>query len=246
MGALRRLDWKPGLDGYWCVGLTGSRRVAVGGACALGAKQRGEQPMSGCACEESCRNPSGGDGYRKALVVALVLNLALFFVEIAGAWSSGSVSLLADAIDFLGDSVNFGASLLVLGMATVWSSRLALAKGMVMAGWGVLVLARALWAFSVGGVPDHQTMTWISLLALATNFAVAAILYRYRAGDANRKSVWLCARNDAFANLAVLAAAQGVAFFRQGWPDLLAACVLAGLGLHSGLSVVRRARSELV
>jgi len=201
--------------------------------------------MSGCACEESCRNPSGGDGYRRALVVALVLNLALFFVEIAGAWSSGSVSLLADAIDFLGDAANFGASLLVLGMAKVWSSRLALGKGIVMSGWGVLVLARALWAFSVGGVPVHETMTWISLLALATNLAVALLLYRHRAGDANRKSVWLCARNDAFANLAVLAAAQGVAFTGQGWPDLVAASVMAGLGLNSGLAVVRRARREL-
>ena len=117
--------------------------------------------MSECGCEERCRNPSGGNGYRRVLVVALVMNLALFFVEIAGAWSSGSVSLLADAIDFLGDSVNFGASLLALGMAMVWSSRLALAKGIVMSSWGVMVLARAIWAFSDGGVPVHETMTWI-------------------------------------------------------------------------------------
>ena len=201
--------------------------------------------MSECGCEERCRNPSGGNGYRRVLVVALVMNLALFFVEIAGAWSSGSVSLLADAIDFLGDSVNFGASLLALGMAMVWSSRLALAKGIVMSSWGVMVLARAIWAFSDGGVPVHETMTWISLLALATNVAVALLLYRHRAGDANRKSVWLCARNDAFANVAVLAAAQGVAFTGQGWPDLVAASVMAGLGLNSGLAVVRRARREL-
>ncbi|MBK9219490.1 MAG: cation transporter [Uliginosibacterium sp.] len=201
--------------------------------------------MSECGCEERCRNPSGGNGYRRVLVVALVMNLALFFVEIAGAWSSGSVSLLADAIDFLGDSVNFGASLLALGMAMVWSSRLALAKGIVMSSWGVMVLARAIWAFSDGGVPVHETMTWISLLALATNLAVALLLYRHRAGDANRKSVWLCARNDAFANVAVLAAAQGVAFTGQGWPDLVAASVMAGLGLNSGLAVVRRARREL-
>lgn len=132
--------------------------------------------MSECGCEERCRNPSGGNGYRRVLVVALVMNLALFFVEIAGAWSSGSVSLLADAIDFLGDSVNFGASLLALGMAMVWSSRLALAKGIVMSSWGVMVLARAIWAFSDGGVPVHETMTWISLLALATNVAVALAL----------------------------------------------------------------------
>jgi Co/Zn/Cd efflux system component len=201
--------------------------------------------MSGCGCEKECQNPSGGEGYRRALVVALVLNLALFFVEILGAWSSGSVSLLADAVDFLGDSVNFGASLLVLGMVKGWSSRLALAKGMVMSGWGILVLVRAIWAFFAGGVPMHETMTWVSLLALATNLAVAALLYHHRSGDANRNSVWLCARNDAYANLAVLAAAQGVAFTGKGWPDLLAACVLAGLGWTSGMAVIRKARTEL-
>jgi Co/Zn/Cd efflux system component len=203
--------------------------------------------MSGCCSDPVCssgpREP--GDGYGKVLVWALVLNLVLFFIEIGGAYSSGSVSLLADAIDFLGDSINFGASLLVLGMAPMWSSRLALGKGLVMTSWGVLVFARALWAWSDGVVPVHETMTWISFLALATNGLVAFLLYRHRKGDANRSSVWLCARNDAFANVAVLVAAQSVAFTGKGWPDLVAACGLAALGLSSGLSVVRRAWNEM-
>ena len=114
-----------------------------------------------------------------------------------------------------------------------------------MSGWGILVLVRAIWAYFTATVPVHETMTWISILALATNLSVAGILYRHRLGDANRKSVWLCARNDALANVAVLVAAQGVAFTGRGWPDLVAACLLAGLGWNSGLSVIRRARAEL-
>lgn len=198
----------------------------------------------GCGCS-SQRPDRRGDAFWKALVWAFWLNLLLFFVEVAGAMQSGSVSLLADAVDFLGDALNFGASLLVLGMASVWRSRLALVKGLVMASWGVLILGRAAWAAWQGIVPVHETMTAISVLALATNLFVAFLLYRHREGDANRLSVWLCARNDAFANLAVLVAAQGVAFTGRGWPDLAAAVVLAALGLWSGIAVVRRARGEM-
>lgn len=203
--------------------------------------------MSGCCSDAGCAGPARtpGDGYGKVLAWALGLNLALFFVEIFGACTSRSVSLLADAIDFLGDSVNYGASLVVLRLARVWSSRLALVKGLVMAGWGVLVLVRALFAWNEGVVPVHETMTSISVLALLTNVLVAYLLFSHRKGDANRKSVWLCARNDAFANLAVIAAAQAVAYTQAGWPDLVAALVLASLGFTSGTSVIRKALSEL-
>jgi Co/Zn/Cd efflux system component len=203
--------------------------------------------MSACCSDSGCsgtgRTP--GDGYGKVLAWALALNLALFFIEIGGAYTSHSVSLLADAIDFLGDSINFGASLLVLGMAKMWSSRLALAKGLVMSGWGILVLVRAAFAYQSGVVPVHETMTWISILALATNGLVAFMLFRHRKGDANRSSVWLCARNDAFANVTVILAAQAVAYTSAGWPDILAAMILAGLGISSGLTVIKKALAEL-
>jgi Co/Zn/Cd efflux system component len=203
--------------------------------------------MSGCCSDIGCAGPrrTPGDGYGRVLAWALALNLALFFVEIGGAYSSKSVSLLADAIDFLGDSFNFGASLLVLGMAQAWSSRLALVKGLVMSAWGIGVLVQAGIAFQSGVVPVHETMTWISILALATNGLVAFLLYRHRQGDANRSSVWLCARNDALANVTVILAAQAVAYTAAGWPDILAATALAALGFSSGISVVRKALAEL-
>lgn len=203
--------------------------------------------MGACCNDSSCGSPSGklGDAFWKALVWAFVLNLAMFGIEIAGALQSGSVALLADAIDFLGDAVNYGASLAVLGLASVWRSRLALGKGLVMAGWGVLVLAKTLWSANQGVVPIAETMTAISLLALATNLGVAWMLYRHRVGDANRASVWLCARNDAMSNVAVLVAAQLVMRTGKGWPDLVAACCMALLGLWSGIAVVRQARREL-
>lgn len=200
--------------------------------------------MAGCNCGETTCT-TRGDAFWKTLLWAFGINAALFVLETIGAFHSGSSSLLADAMDFFGDSVNYGASLLVTGMAAVWSSRLALAKGLVMLVWGLVVLVRAGWMLHAGGVPEAATMTSLSILALLANLSVAILLYRHREGDANRKAVWLCARNDAVGNIAVLVAAQGVAFTGKGWPDLLAAVLMAGLGMASGASVVRRAMLEL-
>lgn len=199
--------------------------------------------MAGCGCGDGgCR--SGDDAYWKALLWAFLVNIAFFGIETVGAFQSGSSSLLADAVDFLGDAVNYGASLLVTGMAVIWSTRLAMVKGAVMFSWGLFVLGRAAWMAMQGGVPEASTMTLLSILALIANVGVAVMLYRHRNGDANRRAVWLCSRNDALGNVAVLLAAQGVLLTGRGWPDLAAACLLAGLGLSSGLSVLRRAWRE--
>jgi Co/Zn/Cd efflux system component len=169
----------------------------------------------------------------------------MFGVELAASFSAQSVSLLADAVDFLGDAGNYAVALFVLGMAPVWRSRTALWKGWLMLGYGVFVLAKSAWQWSAGVVPEPVTMGAVSLLALAVNVSVAMLLYRHRGGDAQRRSVWLCSRNDALGNLAVLAAAAGVWATAHGWPDILVALVLAGLALSSGVSVIKQARREL-
>lgn len=197
-----------------------------------------------CGCGDTgCAKKD--DGWWTVLLWAFGINAGFFLLETAGALRSGSSALLADAMDFLGDSLNYGASLLVVGMAAAWASRVAFVKGAVMAGWGVAVLARAGWMLHAGVVPEASTMTMLSILALIANLAVAGMLFRHRQGDANRRSVWLCARNDAIGNLAVLVAAQGVAATGRAWPDLAAAGLLAGLGIVSGISVMRSARAEL-
>lgn len=90
-----------------------------------------------------------------------------------------------------------------------------------------------------------MTMGAIAILALLANGGVALMLYAFRDGDANMRSVWLCSRNDAIGNVAVLLAAAGVFGTGQGWPDLAVAVIMAGLALSSGWSVVRHARQEL-
>ncbi len=183
--------------------------------------------------------------YRKILWFALIVNAAMFVIELGAGFSSGSVSLLADAIDFLGDAANYGVSLAVLTMAMAWRSKAALLKGACMLGFGVFVLTRAIWVAQTGAVPEAGTMGAIGFLALTVNVTVALLLYNYRTGDANMRSVWLCSRNDAFGNIAVMLAAVGVFGTGSAWPDLLVAIGMDSLAFWGGWSVIQHARLEL-
>jgi Co/Zn/Cd efflux system component len=203
--------------------------------------------MSDCcsgACGANSTRPPD-TRYRKVLWAALLINALMFAVELAGSLRAGSVSLLADSADFLGDAGNYAVSLFVLGMAAAWRSRTAYAKGLVMGAFGLLVLARALWIGFEGQAPAPQTMSVIALLALAANGAVALLLYAFRHGDANMRSVWLCTRNDMIGNVAVLLAAAGVFGTGAAWPDIAVACVMAVLGLVAAREIVGKARGEL-
>ena len=195
----------------------------------------------GCATPPASQSPR----YRRVLWAALIINIAMFFIELAGGLRAGSVSLLADAVDFFGDAANYAISLLVLGMALRWRARAALLKGLSMAAFGVFVLGRAAWSAAAGIVPEPVTMGAIGALALLANVSVAAMLYARREGDANMRSVWLCSRNDAIGNLAVMAAALGVFGTGSGWPDLAVAAVMGMLALASARSVIQQARAEL-
>ena len=189
--------------------------------------------------------PPRGISYRRVLWIALVANAVMFCIELAASVFSGSSALAADAADFLGDSANYALSLGALALGGAWISRVALLKGGAMALYGVGVLAYAAWRAWLGTAPEPLTMGAVGLLALAVNFGVAALLFRFREGDANMRSVWLCTRNDVIANLAVLAAAAGVFGTGTVWPDVGVAALLALLGLSSGRTIVAQARAEL-
>jgi Co/Zn/Cd efflux system component len=200
----------------------------------------------------NCNNHCGSDAsasqsprYRRILWIALIVNFAMFGIEIGAGFQSGSVSLLADAIDFFGDAANYAVTLAVLSMGLAWRARAALLKAASMLGFGVFVLGRAAWVALHGGTPEALTMGSVGLLALIANVSVAALLYAYREGDANMRSVWLCSRNDAIGNLAVMLAALGVFGTQSAWPDLAVAAVMAVLAITGGYSVFKQARQEL-
>lgn len=207
--------------------------------------------MACTSCHSSCSTDATPSAqtidprWRKALWIALAVNASMFFVELIAGLQANSVSLLADAVDFAGDAANYALSLAVLSMALVWRSRAALVKGATMFAYGVFVLARAGWMLHAGSVPEPLTMGVVGFIALLANAGVAVLLYAFRTGDANMRSVWLCSRNDALSNLAVMLAALGVFGTGSAWPDLAVAGVMAALAISAGVSVVRQARVEL-
>jgi Co/Zn/Cd efflux system component len=189
--------------------------------------------------------PSNSPAYRRVLWVALILNAAMALVELTAGSVAGSLALWADAADFVADAANYGISLAVLASSLALRARVAWFKGAAMGLIGVAVLAKAAWAAWQGQPPQALTMGVVGVLALAANVGVALLLYAFREGDANMRAVWLCSRNDALGNIAVVAAAAAVAWTGAAWPDLAVAAVMAVLALASARAVMRQASREL-
>jgi Co/Zn/Cd efflux system component len=153
--------------------------------------------------------------------------------------------LQADALDFLGDAANYAISLSVAGMALAWRAKTALVKGITILSFGLGVLVWAIWGLFHGSNPAPYAMSAVGTLALLVNFGVALMLYRYRTGDANMRSVWICSRNDAINNCLVIGAGVAVLWTGSGLPDLIVALVMAILGISGGWQIIRQARTEL-
>lgn len=184
--------------------------------------------------------------FRRILWFALIINGGMFVVEIIASQIGGSVSLQADALDFFADAANYAISLFVIGMAVTARAKASLFKGATMALFGLFVVTNAIYRAIFGGTPDPSIMGSIALLALIANLSVALLLFKYRAGDSNMQSIWLCSRNDAIGNLAVLIAAAGVFASATRWPDLIVAAIVASLSLSSAYKVIRLANQEIV
>lgn len=200
-----------------------------------------------CCHDDHCAsgNRLNSPRWRRALWIALVINAGFFLTEIIAGAAAGSAALQADALDFFGDAANYAISLGVAGMALKWRARAAVAKGATLIAFALLVLGSTAWHAFHGTLPRAEVMGMVGLAALIANGGVALMLYRFRAGDANMFSVWICSRNDAFGNFAVLLAAMGVFGTGTGWPDVIVAVIMGGLGLWGGWQIVSHARGEL-
>ncbi|MEJ5977592.1 cation transporter [Novosphingobium sp. PS1R-30] len=201
--------------------------------------------MACSSCASTKPDTNNSPAWRRVLWIALGVNALMFAVEMAAGVAGGSKALQADALDFLGDSANYAISLGVAGMALAWRARAALIKGATLALLGIYVLAATTWAIWNGRTPEAEVMGVVGVVALIANAVVALMLFRFRDGDANMRSVWICSRNDVIGNLAVVMAAAGVFGTGTAWPDLVVAGVMAVLGITGGAQIVLQARGEL-
>jgi Co/Zn/Cd efflux system component len=203
-----------------------------------------------CCHDSACSAAASLDAldspkWRRALWIALAVNAGFFVAEIVAGAAAGSAAVQADALDFFGDAANYAISLGVAGMALQWRARAAITKGGTMTAFALWVLASTAWHAFHGSPPRAGVMGAVGIAALIANGGVALMLYRFRTGDANMRSVWICSRNDAIGNAAVLLAAVGVFGTGTGWPDVVVAAIMGGLGLRGGWQIVAQARGEL-
>jgi cation diffusion facilitator family transporter len=182
---------------------------------------------------------------RRVLQIVLWVNASMFAAEFGAGLLAHSTALLADSVDMLGDAIVYGFSLYAIARGEMWQARAALLKGLIMAAFGVGVLAEVVHKLATGVVPTADVMSIVAVVALGANTACLALLSRHRADDINMRSAWLCSRNDVIANASVLLAAGAVAVTGSGWPDIVVGLAIAAMFGNSALGVLRAARRQL-
>jgi Co/Zn/Cd efflux system component len=197
-----------------------------------------------CGCHGNPRFDGLDPRFKRILWVVIAINAVMFLLEMTAGQLAGSQSLQADALDFLADTVTYGISLAVIGASLRTRTTAALAKGVSLTLMGLWVFGSTLYHVLILGLPRAEIMGVIGVLALAANVASVLLLMRYKDGDANVRSVWLCSRNDAIGNVAVMIAALAVWGTNTAWPDLLVAGIMAGVFLTSSVQILRQAFAE--
>lgn len=201
--------------------------------------------MGDCCNDKASEIEALRDRQSSTLKIVLGINAVMFFVELTAGLLAGSVSLIADSLDMLGDALVYGFSIYVVARGARMKAKAALLKGSIMAAFGLFVFGQAMYKMIIPHVPVFETIGLIGLLALSANSLCLVLLWRHRTDDINMSSVWLCSRNDIIANVSVLCAAVGVWLTSSGWPDILVGVGLSGLFLRSAVFVLRGANTEL-
>lgn len=183
--------------------------------------------------------------YKRVLIAIIAINAVFFVIEFSASLISGSRALQADSLDFFADSMTYSLSLAVLGMSLKWRATAAIIKGISLLMMGTWVMGSTIYAAIFLNSPNSTIMGSVAFLAFLANLTSALLLLRYRNGDSNIRSVWLCSRNDAIGNLGVMVAAGLVYAFNSPWPDLIVAFLMASLFLHSAISILKQAIVEM-
>ena len=203
------------------------------------------ETMDACCTEKASALTRLRERQAATLRLVLVVNAGMFVVELVSGLLAGSVALLADSLDMLGDALVYGFSLYVVARGPLWKARAAIAKATVMGLFGAFVLGQLVYRLIYPQVPAFETMGAVGALALVANGACFALLWRHRTEDINMRSVWLCSRNDLLANVLVLLAALAVWILGSPWPDIVVGALICAVFLHSAFVVAREAREAL-
>jgi len=200
--------------------------------------------MAGCNCGDKIKFEGLSATYKRILWIVIAINASMFVVEFSFSFIAHSKALQADALDFLGDTLTYTITFLVIGHSAKWRTRAALFKGFSLLLMGVWVFAATVYAVFFSQSPNESIMLSVAISAFLANLVSALLLMKYRDGDANIRSVWLCSRNDAINNLMVILAAGVVYLTHSRWPDLIVAFLMSALFLHSASLIIKQALEE--
>lgn len=201
--------------------------------------------MDHCCEEKAEEIEQARDAFGRVLWIVLAINAGMFVAEFGAGLVARSTALMADSLDMFGDASVYALSLYALNRTARWRAGAALMKSLLMGGFGLVVIGDVALKIAVGAVPAAPLMGAFGALALAANLVCAVLLLRFRSGEINMRSTWLCSRNDVLANLGVLAAAGLVAYTGSPWPDVAIGLLIAGVFLQSALGVFREAVGQL-
>ncbi|WP_241693617.1 cation transporter [Caulobacter sp. SSI4214] len=210
-------------------------------SCSSSAETR---TFSGCGCGEAVAFDGASTAYKRVLGIVIAINLLGFAVVGIGSWMANSASLAANTLDFAADAATYALSLWAIGRSVEVRSNAALIKGASLGAMAIGILAFAIWRAITAAEPDGGAISGMGLFGAAANLVAAALLVRYRDGDANVRSVWLCTRNDLIQCLAVAATGVAVAVAHSRWPDLIVGGLLAGVFLKSSWQIISQAQRE--
>lgn len=203
-----------------------------------------ETADAGCGCGHAVAFDGASPAYRRALSAVIVINVVAFGVVAVGSWLAASASLAANTLDFAADAATYGLSLWAIGKSVLVRSSAAMIKSASLAVMALGILGLAIWRVMSGAAPEGEVISGLGLFGAAANLVAALLLVRFRNGDANVRSVWLCTRNDLIQCLAVAAAGLAVALTGSRWPDIIVGALLAAVFLRSSWQIAAQARTE--
>lgn len=184
---------------------------------------------------------AGKRDQRRVLIIVMLINFIMFGVEFGGGLIANSSALVADSVDMFGDAFVYALSLYALHRGPRWEAGAAIAKGVIILLFGILVIAEIADKAINGVPPSSGLMMLFGSLALSANLACLALLWRFRRLNVNMSSTFECSRNDVISNLGVLLAAGLVGVSGASWPDMLVGAIIAAVFLRSAWRVLTEA-----
>lgn len=183
--------------------------------------------------------------YAKALSLVFIIHMVMFVVSFTAAIIAGSSSVLADSLDFIGDAASYALSLYILTKGVFLRAVLSIAKAVTMLSFGVPVMIYALSEYSTGTPPNYEIMGMAGGLGICAHIVCVFYLYKFRSGDSNRLSVWICTINDLISNLITLFASYLVLITNSIIPDITAAIIIIMIAFYGAIIILKQAIKEI-